>query len=138
MTIDPTNPPVWPCEFAGNCAAACHPGIVLSASPTCYMTTDPCLKVRGDCDCEVQEDGTIAISYPVYGVAGYDIKTAIRAVVDRIGLGTPIMFSSIHYICTGGYPGPPTSKWPLVWNGLVQIDDDKLTFEFIEKRDTND
>lgn len=129
---------IWPCRFAGNCAQACRPGIVISASPECYMTTDISLRVRGDYDCKIQDDGTIAISYSMYGVAGYDVKTAIRAVVDRIGLGTPIMFPSIHYICTGEYPGPPDSKWPLVWNGLVQIDDDKLTFEFIEKRDTND
>lgn len=35
-------------------------------------------------------------------------------------------------------PGPVTSTWPLIWNGLVQIDDDKLTFEFIERQDTDD
>lgn len=102
------------------------------------MTTRLGLRVHGDCDCKVEEDGTIAITYPVNRVLGYDEKTILRAIIDRIGFGTPIMFSSIHYICTGEYLGPPTSKWPLVWNGLVQIDDDKLTFEFIEKRDTND
>ena len=102
------------------------------------MTTCLGLRVRGDCDCKVLDYGTIAISYPLLNVMGYDVKSVLRAVVDRIGSGTPVMFASIHYICTGEYPGPPTSKWPLVWNGLVQIDDDKLTFEFIEKRDTND
>lgn len=30
------------------------------------------------------------------------------------------------------------STWPLVWTGLVQIDDDKLTFEFVERRATSD
>ena len=30
--------------------------------------------------------------------------------------------------------------WPLIWNGRIQIDDDKLTFEFIatERTDTDD
>lgn len=42
------------------------------------------------------------------------------------------------YICTNEQPGPVTSTWPLIWNGLVQIDDDKLTFEFVERRATSD
>lgn len=81
---------IWPCMFAGDCAHACHPGIVINVAPECYMTTDLGLRVHGDCDCKVLDDGTIAISYPI------------------------------------------------VWNGLVQIDDDKLTFKFVERRNTSD
>lgn len=44
----------------------------------------------------------------------------------------------IECICTNEQPGPVTSTWPLVWNGLVQIDDDKLIFEFVERKDTDD
>lgn len=138
MIIDPERLPVWPCYFGCNCALDCHPDIPFVHGDECYMTSELGLRVRGDCDCEVQEDGTIAISYPAFGVADYDVKSILRALVDRIGFGTPIMFHTIHYICTGEYPGPSTSKWPLVWNGLVQIDDDKLTFEFIERKDSDD
>lgn len=129
------NKEIWPCMFAGDCVHACHPGIVISASPECYMTTDLGLRVRGDCDCKVLDDGTIAISYPVNRILGYDANTILHAILNHMEHGAPIMFHTIHYICTGEYPGPPTSKWPLVWNGLVQIDDDKLTFEFVEKRE---
>lgn len=132
------NKEIWPCRFAGDCAHACQPGTVISVAPECYLTTNLGLRVRGNCDCRVLDDGTIAISYSVNRVLGYDDKTILHAIVDRIGYGTPIMFHTIQYICTGEYPGPPTSKWPLVWNGLVQIDDDKLTFEFIERTDTDD
>ena len=137
MILDPTNGPVWPCKFGCNCVLNCQSDSPF-VFPQCYMTTNLGLRVRGDCECEVLDDGTIAISYPLLNVMGYDVKSVLRAVIDRIGFGTPIMFSSIHYICTGEYPGPPTSQWPLVWNGLIQIDDDKLTFEFIEKRDVDD
>lgn len=85
-----------------------------------------------------RETGTIAISYPVNHIPGYDDKTILHAIVDLVGQGTPIMFHTIHYICTGEHPGTPTSKRPLVWNGCVQIDNDKLTFEFIERRDADD
>lgn len=128
------NKEIWPCMFAGDCAHACHPGIVISASPECYMTTDIGLRVRGDCDCKVLDDGTIAISYPVNRILGHDTNTILHAILNHMEHGAPIMFHTIHYICTGEYPGPPTSKWPLVWNGLVQIDDDKITFEFVERR----
>lgn len=132
------NKEIWPCMFAGDCAHACHPGIIISASPECYMTTDLGLRVHGDCDCKVLDDGTIAISYHVNRILGYDTTTILRAMVNRMEHGKPLMFHTIHYICTGEYPGPPTSKWPLIWNGLVEIDDDKLTFEFIERSDPLD
>ena len=110
----------------------------MSVAPECYLTTDLGLRVRGDCDCRVLDVGTIAISYSVNRVLGYDYKTILCVIVDRIGHGTPIMFHTIHYICTGEHPGTPTSKWPLIWNGCVTIDNDKLTFEFVERRDTSD
>ena len=132
------NKEIWPCRFAGNCALSGHPDCSFTTRNECYMTTRLGDRVHGDCDCTVLDDGTIAISYPVNHILGYDDKTILRAIVDRVGQGTPIMFHTIHYICTGEHPGTPTSKWPLIWNGLVQIDDDKLTFEFVERRDTSD
>lgn len=128
------NKEIWPCMFAGDCAHACHPGIVISASPECYMTTDLGLRVRGDCDCKVQYDGTISISYPTYGAE----RGLLHELVNLLSQEKTVTFEQIHRICTNEYPGPPTSKWPLVWNGLVQIDDDKLTFEFVERRDSID
>lgn len=125
------NKEIWPCMFAGDCVHACHPGIVISASPECYMTTDLGLRVRGNCDCKVLDDGTIAISYPTYGAE----RGLLHELVNLIAQEKTVTFQQIHRICTNEYPGPPTSKWPLVWNGLVQINDDKLTFEFVERRD---
>lgn len=128
------NKEIWPCMFAGDCAHACHPGIVISASPECYMTTDIGLRVRGDCDCKVLDDGTIAISYSTYGAE----RGLLHELVDLLSQEKTVTFRQIHYICTNEQPGPPTSKWPLVWNGLVQIDEDKLTFEFVERKDSDD
>ena len=106
----------------------------MSASPECYMTTDLGLRVRGDCDCKVLDDGTIAISYPIYG----DEKNILYEVVALLGQEKTVTFRQIHYICTNEQPGPVTSYWPLIWNGLVQIDDVKITFEFIERKDADD
>lgn len=132
------NKEIWPCRFAGDCALSCNPDCNFTTRNECYMTTYLGNRVHGDCDCTVLDAGTIAVSYPVNRILGYDDKTILRAIVDRVGQGTPIMFHTIHYICTGEHPGTPTSKWPLIWNGCVQIDDDKLTFEFIERTDTDD
>ena len=122
--------------FAGDCAHACCPGIVISTSPECYLTTNLGLRVHGDCDCKVLDDGTIAISYPTYGAE----KNMLYEIVELLGQEKTITFRQIHYICTNKQPGPVTSTWPLIWNGLVQIDDDKLTFEFIatERTDIDD
>lgn len=128
------NKEIWPCMFAGDCAHACHPRIVLSVSPECCMTTDPGLRVHGDCDCKVLDDGTIAIAYPTYGAE----KSMLYEIVELLSQEKTITFRQIHYVCTHQQPGPASSTWPLIWNGLVQIDDDKLTFEFIERRDTSD
>lgn len=130
------NKEIWPCMFAGDCAHACHPGIVISASPVCYLTMNLGLKVRGDCECKVLDDGMIAISYPTYGAE----KNILYEIVELLGQEKTITFRQIHYICTNEQPGPVTSTWPLIWNGLVQIDADKLTFEFIatERTDTDD
>lgn len=128
------NHDIWPCMFAGNCACACHPGMVISASPECYMTTDLGLRVRGDCDCKVLDDGTIAISYRTWGVE----KSMLHEVIALLGQVKTVTFRQIHYIFTNEQPGPVTSTWPLVWNGRIQIDDDKLTFEFVERRPTSD
>lgn len=128
------NKEIWPCMFAGDCAQACHPRIVLSVSPKCYMTTDLGLRVHGDCDCKVLDDGTIAIAYPTYGAE----KSMLYEIVELLSQEKTITFRQIHYVCTHQQPGPASSTWPLIWNGLVQIDDDKLTFEFIERRDTSD
>lgn len=125
---------IWPCMFAGDCAHACHPEMVIDASPECYMTTDLGLRVRGDFNCKVLDYGTIAISYLTYG-EGKDMLYEIAAL---LGQQKAVTFRQIHYICTDEQPGPVTSSWPLIWNGLVQIDDDKLTFEFIERRDIGD
>ena len=76
----------------------------------------------------------IAISYPTYG----DEKNMLYEIVALLGQEKMVTFRQIHYICTNEQPGPVTSTWPLVWNGLVQIDDDKLTFEFVERRATSD
>lgn len=127
------NKEIWPCMFAGDCVHA-TPGIVIAASPECYMTTDLELKVRGDCDCKVLDDGTIAISYPTYGVE----ISMLHELVALIAQEKTVTFRQIHYICTNEQPGPSTSNWPLIWNGLIDLDDDKLTFEFIERRDTSD
>lgn len=131
------NKEIWPCRFAGDCLS-CHPDWNFTSRNECYMTTCLGNRVHGDCDCTVLDDGTIAISYSVNNIPGYDDKTILRAIVDLVGRGRPIMFHTIHYICTGEHPGAPTSKWPLIWNGCVQIDNDKLTFEFVERRDTSD
>ena len=120
--------------FAGDCAHACHPGLVISVAPECYMTTDPRLRVRGECACKVLDDGTIAIAYPTYG----EEKNMLYELVELLGQEKVVTFRQIHYICTNEQPGPVTSTWPLIWNGLVQIEDDKLTFEFVERRDTSD
>lgn len=128
------NKEIWPCMFAGDCVHACHPGIVISVAPECYMTTDPGLRVRGECACKVLDDGTIAISYRTWGVE----KSMLHEVIALLGQEKTVTFRQIHYICTNEQPGPVTSTWPLVWNGLVQIDDDKLTFEFVERKDTDD
>lgn len=128
------NKEIWPCRFAGDCAHACRPGTVISIAPECYLTTDLGLRVRGDCDCKIQYDGTILISYPTYGAE----KSMLYELVALLGQEKAITFRQIHYICTNEQPGPVTSTWPLIWNGLVQIDDDKLTFEFVERRDTSD
>ena len=132
------NKEIWPCRFAGDCALSCNPVCHFTTGNECYMTTCLGNRVHGDCDCTVLDVGTIAVSYPVNRILGYDDKTILHAIVDRVEQGIPIMFHTIHYICTGEHPGPPTSKWPLIWNGCVQIDDDKLTFEFVERRDASD
>lgn len=93
----------------------------------------PCM-FAGDCDCKVLDDGTIAISYRTWGVE----KSMLYEVIAFLGQVKTVTFRQIHYICTNEQPGPVTSTWPLVWNGLVQIDDDKLTFEFVERKDPND
>lgn len=128
------NKEIWPCMFAGDCAHACHPGIVIGASPKCYMTTDLGRRVRGDYDCKILDDGTIAISYRTWGVE----KSRLYEVIALLGQEKTVTFRQIHYIWTNEQPGPVTSTWPLVWNGLVQIDGDKLTFEFVERKDPND
>lgn len=128
------NKEIWPCMFAGDCAHACHPGLVTSASPECYLTTNLGLKVRGDSECKALYDGTIAISYQTYGAE----KNMLYEIVELLSQEKTVTFRQIHYICTNEQPGPVTSTWPLVWTGLVQIDDDKLTFWFIERRATSD
>lgn len=121
------NKEIWPCMFAGNCACACHPGIVITASPECYMTTDLGLRVRGDCDCKVLDDGTIAISYHC------DVNK-LKSVIDVVlNQKEEVTFRQIHYICTDEQPGPSTSKWPLIWTGRVQCDGKTLTFDFVAK-----
>lgn len=130
------NKEIWPCMFAGDCACACHPGIVSSVASECYLTTDLGLRVRGDCNCKVLDDGTIAIAYPTYGAE----KSMLYEIVKLLSQEKTITFRQIHYVCTHQQPGPASSTWPLIWNGLVQIDDDKLTFEFMatERTDTDD
>lgn len=130
------NKEIWPCMFAGDYAHACHPGIVISVASECYLTTDLGLRVRGDCNCKALDDGTIAISYPTYGAE----KNMLYEIVELLAKEKTVTFRQIHYICTNEQPGPVTSTWPLIWNGLVQIDDDKLTFEFMatERTDTDD
>ena len=125
---------IRPCIFAGKCARLCSPERDINISSECYMTTVPGRQVRNIYDCKFQEDGTIAISYGTYGVE----IGMLRELVALMTQENTITFRQIHYICTGEDPGPSTSEWPLIWNGLVQIDDDKLTFEFIERRDTSD
>lgn len=128
------NKEIWPCMFAGDCAHACHPGIVISASQECYLTTNLGLRVRGDCDCKVLDDGTIAISYPAYGVE----KNMFHEVIALLGQEKTVTFRQIHYICTNEQPGSSTSNWPLIWNDCVQCDGKTLTFEFVERKDTDD
>lgn len=128
------NQEIWPCMFAGDCVHACHPGIVISVAPECYMTTDPGLRVRGECACKVLDDGTITIAYPTYGAE----KSMLYEIVDLISQEDTVTFHQIHYICTHQPPGPASSRWPLIWNGCVEIDDEWLTFEFIERKDTDD
>ena len=125
---------IRPCIFAGKCAHLCSPERDLNSSSVCYMTTVPGRQVRNIYDCKVQEDGTIAISYRTYGVK----ISMLHELVTLLAQENTVTFRQIHYICTGEDPGPSTSEWPLIWNGLVQIDDDKLTFEFIERTDTDD
>lgn len=125
---------IRPCIFAGRCARLCSPERDINISSECYMTTISDRQVRNISDCKVKEDGTIAISYWTYDV-GIGV---LHELVALMAQEKAITFRQIHYICTNEQPGPVTSTWPLVWNGLVQIDDDKLTFEFIEKRDTDD
>lgn len=127
------NKEIRPCLFAGKCARLCLPERDINISSKCYMTTVHDRQVRNICDCKVQEDGTIAISYPTYGVE----ITMLHELVALIAQEKVVTFRQIHYICTNEQPGPSTSNWPLIWNGLVQIDDDKLTFEFIEREDTS-
>ena len=122
---------IRPCIFAGKCAHLCSPERDTNISSECYMTTVSGRQVRNIYDCE---DGTIAISYWTY-----DVEIGIlHEVAALLAQEKTVTFRQIHYICTGEDPGPSTSKWPLIWNGLVQIDDDKLTFEFVERRDTGD
>lgn len=128
------NKEIWPCMFAGDCAHACHPGIVISVAPECYMTTDPGLRVRGECACKVLDDGTIVIAYPTYGAE----KSMLYEIAALLAQEKTITFRQIHYICTHQQPGPASSRWPLIWNGCVEIDDERLTFEFIERKDTDD
>lgn len=128
------NKEIWPCMFAGDCAHACHPGIVISVAPECYMTTDPGLRVRGECACKVLDDGTIAIAYPTYGAE----KSMLYEIAALLAQEKTVTFRQIHYICTPQQPGPASSRWPLIWNGCVEIDDEWLTFEFIEREDTDD
>lgn len=126
---------LWPCMLAGDCAQCCVPPELRTFIATeCYLTTMPGLKVRGDCDCKLLDDGTFAISYPTYGAE----KDMLYEIVALLGQQKAVTFRQIHYICTNEQPGPVTSSWPLIWNGLVQIDDDKLTFEFIGRTDTDD
>ena len=87
------NKEIWPCMFAGDCAHACQPGIVISASPECYITTDLGLRVRGDCNCKVLDDGTIAISYPTYG----DEKNMLYEIVALLGQEKMVTF---YYVLT--------------------------------------
>lgn len=128
------NKEIWPCRYSGNCVFCCADGNPDICARECYMTTDLGLRVHGDCDCKVLDDGMIAISYPTYGAE----KNMLYEIVELLSQEKTVTFRQIHYICTNEQPGPVTSTWPLVWNGLVQIDDDKLTFEFIERRDTSD
>ena len=128
------NKEIWPCMFAGDCVHECHPRIVISVAPECYMTTDPGLRVRGECACKVLDDGTIAISYPTYGAE----KDMLYEIAALLAQEKTVTFRQIHYICTHEQPGPVTSTWPLIWNGLVTIDDEWLTFDFIERKDTDD
>lgn len=65
-------------------------------------------------------------------------KDMLYEIVGLLSQQKAVTFRQIHYICTNEQPGPVTSSWPLVWTGLVQIDDDRLTFEFIERKDTDD
>lgn len=125
---------IWPCVLAGDYAHACHPEMVIDNSHECYMTTDLGFRVRGDFNCKVLDAGTIAISYLTYG----EEKDMLYEIAALLGQQKAVTFRQIHYICTGEQPGPVTSSWPLIWNGLVQIDNDKLTFEFVERRDTSD
>lgn len=60
----------------------------MSASHEFYMTTDLGLRVRGDCDCKVLDDGTIAISYQTYG----DEKDLLYEVVALLGQEKRLLF----------------------------------------------
>lgn len=128
------NKEIRPCMFAGDCAHACHPGIVISASPACYMTTDDRLKVVGISNCRIRANGVVAISYAI------DPRKAqiITRLVDLINGSEIIDFEKIHRLCTDEAPGPVESKWPLVWTGNMYIDNEQLTFEFVERRATSD
>lgn len=126
---------IWPCMLAGDCAQCCvPPELRTSIATECFLTTRPGLKVRGNCDCKVLDDGTIAISYHTYSAE----KDMLYEIVAFLGQQKTVTFRQIHYICTNEQPGPITSHWPLIWNRRVQIDDDRLTFEFIERNDTDD
>lgn len=124
----------WICRYPNNCVFCCSNGNPDVCGKECYMTTDPLLQVDNIYTCDIRPGGVIAISYLVPGIE----KDILMNVVQLINGHELIDFLTIHRICTDQRPGPKESKWPLVWTGLVQIDDDKLTFEFIEKRDTDD
>ena len=128
------NKEIWPCRYSGNCIFCCDDGNPDVCGRECYLTTHSDLKAPGNYRCEVPDSKTIRISYPTYGAE----KPMLHEVVNLISQEDTVTFHQIHYICTHQPPGPAPSIWPLIWNGLVEIDDEWLTFEFIERRDSVD
>lgn len=126
------NKEIWPCRYANHCVFCCSDGNPDVCGKECYLTTDRDLKVPGEYTCEVPDARTIVISY--HSDAN-NLKAVVAALLSQ---EEPVTFRQIHYICTNEQPGSSTSNWPLIWNGCVQCDGKTLTFEFVERKDTDD
>lgn len=125
---------IWPCRYANHCVFCCPDGNPDVCGEECYMTTDDRLKVVGICNCRILTNGVVAISYLLDPLK----SQIITRLVNLINGHEIIDFEKIHRLCTDEAPGPVESKWPLVWTGGMYTDDDQLTFDFIERRDTSD